>query len=140
MALVVLSLALLGLAVVALVWSPGQPGESGQQSRPAMAKVVESAPCGASTRGDLVEVTVRGTPRRAHFDGCGHAEGQRLPVRVPESPGRSFQVHPADPDAVGVFGGSGLRGRLGWVLLTLAGVAGGGFTLMLRARNRSSLR
>lgn len=138
-ALVLLVLVLLGLAVVAVVWLPAKTDGAGQQSRPAMAKVVESAPCGTSTRGDLVEVTVGGNPRKAHFDGCGHERGQRLPVRVPASPGRNFQVHPADSDVVSVFGGSGLRGRVGWVLLTLAGVAGGGYTLMLRGDRSSHL-
>lgn len=137
MALVLLVLVLLGVAVVAVVWFPARTDEVDQQLRPAMAEVVKSTPCGTATRGDLVEVTVGGSPRKAHFDGCGHAEGQRLPVRVPASPGQDFQVHPAEPDAVSVFGGSGLRGRIGWVLLTLAGVAGGGYTLMLRG-NRSS--
>lgn len=138
MALILAVLVLLGVAVAAVVWLPAWADGAGEQLRPATAKVVEPVPCGASTQGDLVEVAVGGGPQKVRFDGCGHVRGQRLSVRVPVDPGVNFRARPAEPESVTAFGGSGSSGRAGWVLLTLAGVVGSGYTLMLRARHHAS--
>ena len=132
-ALILLVLALVGIGVVALSWWP-RPDVLGEDARfrPATAVVIESTPCGASTQGDKVEVTVDGKPRQARFDGCGHTKGQQLPVRVPVDSGGEFVVRSAEPDEGS--GGNSVPQRLNWVLLTLAAIAGGGYALMLRGR------
>lgn len=119
-----------------VAWWPNKaPAAEGGQGRPGTAKVIQSAPCGASTRGDLVEVKVDGKPRQARFDGCGHAQGQQLQVLVPADPGTDFKVQPADAGTTSASGEN--HSRLNWVLLTLSGVAGGGYALLLRPRRSS---
>ncbi|GAA2811274.1 hypothetical protein GCM10010470_53290 [Saccharopolyspora taberi] len=105
---------------------------SAVQLRPATATVVRSDPCGAGTRGDLVEVRVGNQTRQARLDGCGHAPGQQLDVRIPVDPGADFVVRPGAPTG----GGSSddLVDRLSWVLVTIAGLAGGGYGMLLRPR------
>lgn len=134
-ALILVVLGILGIAVVAVSWwSLPEVLGSKTKLRPATAKVIESAPCGKSTRGDLVEVRVDGAAKRVRFDGCGHTSGQRLPVRIPVDPGKKFKVRSAESGEGTAGGSSGTRERASWVLLTLAGVAGGGYSLMLRPR------
>lgn len=131
MALILLVLGVLGIGVVAVAWwsLPDVLGEHGKvQLRPAKAKVVESAPCGAAAGRDLVEVRVDGEVRQAPFDGCGHTRGQQLKVQIPVDSGEEFVVRPDEPDTVGA------QDRVTWVLLTLAAVAGGGYALLLRSR------
>lgn len=135
MALILVTLGLLGVAVVAVAWWPLPDVLGGQdvRVRPATATVVEPAPCGTSTRGDLVEVRVDGKTERARFDGCGHTRGQRLQVLVPEDPGAELVVQPAPADSGTAKEKGDLTGRVSWVLLTLSAVAGGGYVLMLRS-------
>ncbi|MER7010893.1 hypothetical protein ABT324_05640 [Saccharopolyspora sp. NPDC000359] len=99
--------------------------------RPATATVVESRPCGAQGAGDLVEVEIGGELRRAQFDGCGHSRGQQLPVLVPADPAGPLVVRPATANESQL---DDLATRANWILLTLAGVAGGGYALMLGRR------
>lgn len=82
-----------------------------------------------------MEVTIDGKPRQARFDGCGHMPGQELPVQVPVDPGSELVVRPQELTTTGSGQASDMSDRLSWVLLTLAGVAGGGFVLMLRWRS-----
>jgi hypothetical protein len=135
--LILLVLGLLGVAVVAISWR-SLPDVLGRgttvEMRPATATVVESAPCGASPSGDLVEVPVNGASKQARLDGCGHTRGQQLQVQVPADPGPDFVVRPASSETAGSGESSGLPNRLSWVLVTLAAIAGGGYMLMLRSR------
>lgn len=134
MALILLVLGLVGTGVVVVAWWP-LPSVLGSRAaaelRPATATVLESASCGASTEGDLIGVTVDGRRVQARYDGCGHRPGQQLRVRVPADPSGEFVAQPAVSGGPAA-GGAGLRDRLNWVLLTLAGVAGGGYALLLR--------
>ena len=125
-----LVLGLLGTAIVAVSWwtLPDVFGANRHaELRPATATVIESASCGTSTEGDLVEVRVDGELRRARFDGCGHLPGQELSVRVPADPGQEFVVHPPED------GDADMRERMSRVLLVLSGVAGGGYAMLLRS-------
>lgn len=136
MALVLLVLGLLGIAVVVVSWwsLPEVLGEDRRgELRPAEATVVESASCGTSTKGDLVEVRVGGELRQARFDGCGHLRGQKLAVQVPVDPDADFVVRPPEEP------GWSVRDRVTAVLATLSAVAGGSFAFLLRsARVRKS--
>jgi hypothetical protein len=137
-ALILLVLGTIGVGVIAVsLWPTLGAATSGGTGalRPATARVLESAPCGAATGGDLVEVTVGGQPKRGRFDGCGHTPGQQLRVQVPVDPASELVVKPESLTASASGQASGTRDRLSWVLLTLAGIAGGGFMLLLRSRS-----
>lgn len=117
-------LGLVGIGVAALSWQQlPSVGTSAGSARTATATVVEQATCGRKTSGDLVEVRLDGQARRLRLDGCGHVVGERFRVQVAKSGGRATQLDET--------GGDGLSGRVTWVLLTLAGVAGGGYVLLL---------
>lgn len=118
-------LGLVGIGVVALSWGQlPNIGSAGGSSRTAMATVVEQAPCGAKTAGDLVELQQGGQAKRVRLDGCGHMKGQRFRVELSKDGQRAVRLEES-PTA------SGLEGRVTLVLLTLAGVAGGGYALLL---------
>ncbi|RCW42837.1 hypothetical protein DFQ14_10893 [Halopolyspora algeriensis] len=138
MALILLVLGLVGVGAVSVAWwpLPAVLGGSPAEWRPATATVIESASCAASTKGDLVEVTVDGHRVQARYDGCGHRRGERLAVRVPADVSGEFVVRPAARVGSETAGESGLRQRLNRVLLTLAGIAGGGYILMMRWTTR----
>ncbi|MCI2417771.1 hypothetical protein MOQ72_10065 [Saccharopolyspora sp. K220] len=131
LASILLVLGMLGVAVVAVTLWPlvTAAGQDRTEMRPATATVVESRPCGAQPAGDLVEVRIDGVLRQAPFDGCGHVRGQQLAVQVPADPTQDFVVRPARATDSEL---DDLAQRAHWVLLTLAGVAGGGYGLMLR--------
>jgi hypothetical protein len=128
---ILLVLGILGVAVAAVTLWPlvTAAGQDRVAMRQTTATVVESRPCGASSTGDIVEVSVDGVVRQAPFDGCGHARGQQLPVQVPADPTQDFVVRPAQSADSEL---DALVQRANWVLLTLASVAGGGYGLMLR--------
>lgn len=131
-----LLLALVGLAVVLVVWRSDLTAPRGNSTpdpgRSVSARVVESTPCGARAPGDLVEIEVDGRPMRIRFDGCGHVEGQRVQGWIPSDPGQDTVVRSSKPDDVAEA--AELRAHLNWVLLTLAGAAGAGYAVMLRPR------
>lgn len=126
----------MGVVVVSWWPLPDVLGEgAGASVRPATVTVVESARCGAPTARDRVAVTIDGRRMEVPFNGCGHREGRRLEVLVPADPRGDFVAQPAVGDTADTDTGD-LRGRLTWVLVTLAAVAGGGYSLLLRPRPR----
>lgn len=126
MALILVALGLLGVIVVALSWwRLPNIGSSDGEMRSATATVVESAPCGPSARGDLVEVRIDGEMRKLRLDGCGHTAGQPMQVQIPAN-GDEHAVRAGEADDSG-----GLRARASWVLCTLAAIAGGGYVLLI---------
>ncbi|MBB5067499.1 hypothetical protein [Saccharopolyspora gloriosae] len=125
-ALILVALGLLGVIVVALSWwRLPNVGSSDGEMRAATAKVIESAPCGPSARGDLVEVRVDGETRQLRLDGCGHTSGQTMQVQIPAD-GGEHAVRAGESDDSG-----GLHARASWVLSTLAAIAGGGYALLI---------
>lgn len=137
-ALILLFLAAIGVGVVAVsAWLlPDMFRGGSEKLQPATAVVIESAQCGAPGTGDKVEVDVGGVRREAKLDGCGHSKGQRIPVQVPENPAGELVVR-ADSGSSGSSQGLDIGQRLDLVLITLAGLAGGGYAMMLRGRRRS---
>jgi hypothetical protein len=133
-ALILLVLVLLGAAVATVAPGSGVSlSGSSAARRVAEATVVDPAPCGPSTPGDLVEVQVNGVRTQARLDGCGHLKGERLQVEVPTTGSTRALVVRLYTPAATVVGGS-MSSRLNWVLLTLAAIAGGGYMLLLRSR------
>jgi hypothetical protein len=134
-ALILLVLVLLGATVAIVVPVAGVPVVgSSAGPRVAEATVVDPAPCGVSTPGDLVEVPVNGVRTQARLDGCGHLKGERLQVEVPATaPPPNLVVRIYTPAAASTGGST--SSRLNWVLLTLAAIAGGGYMLLLRSRS-----
>ncbi|WP_019853277.1 hypothetical protein [Actinopolyspora mortivallis] len=128
--LALLALGVLGATALVFVrWPLGEfGGFSGGRTVPAT--VVRSADCGGDNAHDLVRLRLDGVATRVPFDGCGHPEGQRLRVRVPDRPGGEFLAHPAGSSAA-ERADSDFERRLEWVLGVLAAVAGGGYALML---------
>nr|WP_228047016.1 hypothetical protein [Saccharopolyspora sp. HNM0983] len=127
-----LVLVVLGVTVAAVaLWPLVHARDDTAGLRPAVATVVEPAPCGTRTAGDLLDVHVDGDVRSARYDGCGHLAGQRLDVLVPaqDRPGAR-----ARPVAAGVSEQQEAAARAHWVLLTLASVSGGCYGLLLSTR------
>lgn len=128
---ILLVLGLLGIVLAAAAVWPLVAAADREQLRPATATVVESRPCGSTAAGDVVEVELDGELRRARFDGCGHSRGQQLPVLIPAEVTGELVVRPATANDSQL---DELAERANWILLTLAGVAGGGYVLMLGRR------
>jgi hypothetical protein len=133
-ALILLVLILLGAAAAIIVRGPLADKLGAVQHTPyqvTTATVVQSVPCSTAVPEDVVEVVVHGVPEQARLDGCGHTQGQRIQVEVPRNaPGHNLEVQMYTP---GMNSGTGSApGRLDWVLLTLAVIAGGGYVLLLR--------
>jgi hypothetical protein len=130
---ILLALGLLGAAVVVLVlWPLGAAADRERANlQRVSATVVESAPCGTRSPGDLLEVRVGEQPQQVRYDGCGHSVGQQLDVLVPEQLGEDAVALPAHARP---SDREDLQQRLYWVLFTLAAVAGAGYVLLLRPR------
>ena len=96
------------------------------------ATVVTGLPCGQ--RGtELVSFRQDGWDRQARFDGCGHQQGEPVQVRVPAA--SDPMVHAANATT-----GSGNHGRgLGLLLLLVAGIAGGGYGVLMQPALRARL-
>jgi hypothetical protein len=96
------------------------------------ARVVTGLPCGQ--RGtEVVAFQQDGRERQATFDSCGHQSGETVQVRVP-SPAATL-VHSVDATT-----GAGNHGRgLGLLLLVLAGLAGGGYGVLMQPELRARL-
>ncbi|MGJ7907391.1 hypothetical protein ACOQFL_13045 [Actinopolyspora sp. H202] len=136
--LILVVLLSVGIGAVAIAWWPltdAFGGDTTVRTRRTTATVVRSASCAEHGAHDLVELTADGSMSRVPFDGCGHSEGTRLRVRVPEPLGDEALARPVDADSG--TGGPGPSGRLGRVLLVLAALSGAGYVLLLRsARTR----
>ncbi len=114
-----------------LGWFGLDPDEA-DGGRQTEAKVVTGQPCDRLAT-EVVTFQQDGRERRANFDGCGHQEGEAVQIRVP-SPTATL-VHAADATA-----GEGNEGRgLSLLLLTVSGIAGGGYGLLMLPELRARL-
>jgi hypothetical protein len=96
------------------------------------ARVVTGQPCDRPAT-EVVAFQQDGRERQANFDGCGHQEGETVQIRVP-SPTASL-VHAADATAGEANVGRGLS----LLLLTVSGIAGGGYGLLMLPELRTRL-
>lgn len=120
------------LAVLAavLVDSVGLFGASQEdQGSKARATVVTGVPCDRAGALETVSFKAGGKDHRARFDGCGHAEGEAVDVTVPPGPlAADLVVHAADAAVGDSQEGEGL----GLLLIAVSGMAGAGYTFLLR--------
>lgn len=114
--------AVLGVALAGLVLlvAPGLLTGDGSGSAPdsVAAKVVSTAECTGSDPHDLISYSSGGENHTAKLNGCGSDVGEQLRVVLPGD-GESFA------SKVSSAGDSGGARRVAFVLLALAGMAGG---------------
>ncbi|AIG79597.1 Putative membrane protein [Amycolatopsis japonica] len=119
-----------GLLVVFLAWfaGPGLFGISNEtKGTTVQAEVVQPAPCtgGATER---VKFEFGGAPMEGSLNGCGHGQGERIEVVVPDgAAGDAVSVHAADATA----GASDARRPLGLALLVFSCFAGGMYVFLV---------
>ena len=120
-----------GVLVVLLAWLAG-PGLLGIGNdvlgAPVQAEVTKPAPCGQGDAKETVKFTVTGKAHEGTLDGCGHGQGERIEIAVPEA------LPDAGPVAVTLadtsMGASDARRPLGLALLVFACFSGGMFVYL----------
>ncbi|MEV6874079.1 hypothetical protein [Amycolatopsis sp. NPDC051128] len=127
-----------GVLVVLLAWLAG-PGLLGiandDLGAPVQAEVTKPAPCDKPDAVETVRFTVAGKTHEGTLNGCGHGQGERIDVGVPEVlPDQgAVAVREADTSA----GSSDARRPLGLALLVFACFSGGMYVyLVLRTPPR----
>ncbi|WP_072481651.1 hypothetical protein [Amycolatopsis australiensis] len=127
-----------GVLVVLLAWlaGPGLLGITGDTlGAPVAAEVTKPAPCDKPDAVETVKFTVAGKTHVGTFNGCGHGQGERVDVSVPDQlPDQgTVTVQAADTSP----GASDARRPLGLALLVFACFSGGMYVyLVLRTQPR----
>ena len=120
-----------GVLVVLLAWLAG-PGLLGiandDLGAPVTAEVTKPAPCDRPDAVETVKFTVAGKTHQGTLNGCGHGQGERVDVGVPEVlPDQgTVTVRAADTSA----GASDARRPIGMALLVFACFSGGMFVYL----------
>jgi hypothetical protein len=120
-----------GVLVVLLAWlaGPGLLGISNDDlGAPVTAEVTKPAPCDRPDAVETVKFTVAGKTHQGTLNGCGHGQGERVDVGVPEVlPDQgTVTVRAADTSA----GASDARRPIGMALLVFACFSGGMFVYL----------
>jgi hypothetical protein len=120
-----------GVLVVLLAWlaGPGLLGISNDDlGAPVTAEVTKPAPCDRPDAVETVKFTVAGKTHQGTLNGCGHGQGERVDVGVPEElPDQgTVTVRAADTSA----GASDARRPIGMALLVFACFSGGMFVYL----------
>ncbi|WIY07268.1 hypothetical protein QRX60_05625 [Amycolatopsis mongoliensis] len=120
-----------GVLVVLLAWlaGPGLLGISNDDlGAPVQAEVTKPAPCDRPDAVETVKFTVAGKTHVGTLNGCGHGQGERVDVGVPEVlPDQgTVTVRAADTSA----GASDARRPVGMALLVFACFSGGMFVYL----------
>ena len=120
----------LGVLIAVLVSSVGLFGASQEdKGTNTPATVVTGVPCDKAGATETVSFKAGGKDHRARFDGCGHAKGESVDVTVPSgSFGKDLVVHAA----AAAVGDSKEGEDLGLLLIVVSGMAGAGYTHLLR--------
>jgi len=125
-----------GVLVVLLAWLAG-PGLLGitndDLGAPVPAEVTKPAPCDKPDAVETVKFTIAGKTHEGTLNGCGHGQGERIDVGVPEvlPDTGTVTVRAADTSA----GSSDARRPLGLALLVFACFSGGMYVhLVLRTQ------
>ncbi|MGW4064847.1 hypothetical protein ACWEGE_41630 [Amycolatopsis sp. NPDC004747] len=117
-----------GVLVVLLAWlaGPGLLGiGSGAAGAPVQAEVTKPASCDKPDAKETVKFTVAGKAHEGTLDGCGHGQGERVEVAVPDVlPDQGPAVVTAADTSMGA---SDARRPLGLALLVFACFSGGMF-------------
>jgi len=120
-----------GVLVVLLAWlaGPGLLGISNDDlGAPVTAEVTKPAPCDRPDAVETVKFTIAGKTHQGTLNGCGHGQGERVDVGVPEElPDQgTVTVRAADTSA----GASDARRPIGMALLVFACFSGGMFVYL----------
>jgi hypothetical protein len=120
-----------GVLVVLLAWlaGPGLLGISNDDlGAPVTAEVTKPAPCDRPDAVETVKFIVAGKTHQGTLNGCGHGQGERVDVGVPEVlPDQgTVTVRAADTSA----GASDARRPIGMALLVFACFSGGMFVYL----------
>ncbi|WP_103353263.1 hypothetical protein [Amycolatopsis sp. CA-128772] len=120
-----------GVLVVLLAWLAG-PGLLGIGNdvlgAPVLAEVTKPAPCGQADARETVKFTAAGKTHEGTLDGCGHGQGERVEVAVPEALPDQGAVTVTLADTS--MGASDARRPLGLALLVFACFSGGMFVYL----------
>jgi hypothetical protein len=120
-----------GVLVVLLAWLAG-PGLLGISSAvagaPVQAEVTKPAPCDKADAVETVKFTVAGKTREGTLNGCGHGQGERIDITVPEPLPIDGTVAVGAADTS--MGASDARRPLGLALLVFACFSGGMFVYL----------
>lgn len=120
-----------GVLVVLLAWLAG-PGLLGitndDLGAPVQAEVTKPAPCDNPNAVETVKFTIAGKTHEGTLNGCGHGQGERVEVGVPEPlPDQgTVTVRAADTSA----GAQDARRPIGLALLVFACFSGGMFVYL----------
>ncbi len=120
-----------GVLVVLLAWLAG-PGLLGISSdaagAPVPAEVTKPASCDKPDAKETVRFTITGKVHEGTLDGCGHGQGERVEVAVPDvlPDAGAVTVTAADTS----MGASDARRPLGLALLVFACFSGGMFAYL----------
>ncbi|SEF36157.1 hypothetical protein SAMN05421837_109314 [Amycolatopsis pretoriensis] len=120
-----------GLLVVLLAWlaGPGLLGISNDDlGAPVQAEVTKPAACDKPDAAETVKFTVAGKTHEGTLNGCGHGQGERVEIGVPDVlPDQgTVTVRAADTSA----GASDARRPIGLFLLVFACFSGGMFVYL----------
>lgn len=120
-----------GLLVIVLAWyaGPGLFGITNQaKGTTVRAEVVKPTPCAGGTAEEAVKFEFGGRPREGTLDGCGHGQGERVNIVVPDGAGAgTISVHAADV----AVGASDPRRSIGLALLVFSCFSGGMYVLLV---------
>ena len=120
-----------GVLVVLLAWLAG-PGLLGIAidvvGAPVQAEVTKPAPCVKPDAVETVKFTVAGKIHEGRLNGCGHGQGERVEVSVPDVLPDQGAVTVAAADTS--TGSSDARRPLGLALLVFACFSGGMFVYL----------
>lgn len=120
----------LGVLIAAVVDVAGVFGSAETDTGTTVrATVVTGVPCDRPGTSEVVAFRQGRAERRVRFDGCGHAEGEPVEITVPTGAvGGDLVVHAAQAAVGDSVDGEGL----GLLLIVVSGMAGAGYTCLLR--------
>jgi len=127
---------LLGTLIATAVGIAGLFGASVEdQGRTVEARVVAGSPCDKPGATEKVRFTMDEKDHEVRFDGCGHAEEERVAVTVPDGPlTGDLVVHAAEAAVGDSKDGEGL----GLLLIVVSGMAGAGYAFLVRRGPRTT--
>ncbi len=127
---------LLGTLIATAVGIAGLFGASVEdQGSTVEARVVAGSPCDKPGATEKVRFTMDEKDHEVRFDGCGHAEEERVAVTVPNGPlTGDLVVHAAEAAVGDSKDGEGL----GLLLIVVSGMAGAGYAFLVRRGPRTT--
>jgi len=127
---------LLGTLIATAVGIAGLFGASVEdQGSTVEARVVAGSPCDKPGATEKVRFTMDEKDHEVRFDGCGHAEEERVAVTVPDGPlTGDLVVHAAEAAVGDSKDGEGL----GLLLIVVSGMAGAGYAFLVRRGPRTT--